>query len=94
MLHLVLPGGLGAIGSQHDHKLPKVDAVIEEGEPLGEGVDGELGDGEELVGGDEALQRGRGWGVVERQRCPPCSLTPHPFIKLTFLPRSRDRKRL
>jgi hypothetical protein len=54
---LVLLGGLWAVGRQHDHELAEVDAVVEEGQALGEGVDGELGDAEELIGADEALRR-------------------------------------
>jgi len=52
--NLLLQACAGAERRQKRHKLLEVEPIQHPQEPLGEGIDRELGDGHELVGGDEA----------------------------------------
>jgi hypothetical protein len=58
----------GRVGRERLDELAEVGAVVEEGQALGERVDRELGDREELVGGDKALAPAveRAEALVER----------------------------
>lgn len=56
---LVISAGLAAERRQQAQELLEVDALEEKGQPLRQRVDGQLGDAQELIGGDEALRGGR-----------------------------------
>lgn len=56
MEQLVVLACICAVGRQHGHKFLEVDALEKVGQSLGQWVDGELGDAEELSCRDEALQ--------------------------------------
>ena len=99
---LVVAAGGGAEGRQQAQELSEVDALKQVGQALGQRVDAQLGDGQKLLGSDEAL-RGRSVGCrceVSRQRvavaAAPAARPPASRLQRTptFRPRSSDLNRL